>query len=252
MNDHNKIQKNFYNKAFENEKSWKETDFSNSTKFFIERFINFAISPDVKKVLEIGCGNGMLTHFLLKKPLQVTAVDISEKAIESIKNQFALEIGQGKLELACTNIIEFMKNTDEKYDVIIGSGIIHHIEKKYWEHFFSLVYEKLNPEGVFACGPEPNAGGLFSLAWRSAGFFYKLFGMDYDWEVEKGTFDMIPKSLKHSLEQAGFSTPEVASFQLMPHFHIRTLEYIDKKLISYIQGKFSLYIIVKGKKQITV
>jgi 2-polyprenyl-3-methyl-5-hydroxy-6-metoxy-1,4-benzoquinol methylase len=248
MDNYHEIQKNFYNKAFENEKSWKETDFSNSTKFFIERFINSVISPDATKILEIGCGNGLLTFFLLKKSLQITAIDISEKAIESMKNQFTSEIDQRKLNLLCADILEFMKNTDQKFDVIIGSGIIHHIEKKYWEHFFSLVCEKLNPGGVFACGPEPNAGGLYSLAWRSARFFYKLFGMDYDWEVEKGTLDMIPEDLKYSLKQAGFSAPEIAPFQMIPHFHINILEDIDKKLISYIQGKFSFYIIVKGKK----
>jgi len=252
MSDNKIVQKIFYDKAFETEAVWNESSLSDSTKYFIERFIDRALRPGSKKVLEIGCGNGFLTHYLLKRPIQLTAIDISEKAIENMRRQFSSEIHQGKLKLGCTDIIKFLEHADEKYDAIVGSGIIHHIEKKEWDNFFRLAHQRLAPSGIFACGPEPNAGGLYSLAWPFAGFFYRLFGMDYNWEVEKGTLDMIPKDLKLALEKAGFQNPEILPFQLLPHFHIKMLEYIDRKLIKHVSGNMSFYIIVKGKKAQTI
>jgi 2-polyprenyl-3-methyl-5-hydroxy-6-metoxy-1,4-benzoquinol methylase len=248
MKNSKQLQKIFYDKAFETETVWSESNISDSTRYFIQRFINCAIQPGSKKVLEIGCGNGLLTFFLLKKQLQITSIDISEKAVENMHKQFSGEIHQGRLKLKCADILEFLEGADEKYDVIIGSGIIHHIEKKEWKNLFQLAHKSLAPDGVFACGPEPNAGGLYTLAWPFAKFFYRLFGMDYRWEVEKGTFAMVPKNLKSALRKSGFQNTQILPFQIIPHFHIKLLEYIDRKLIRYAKGKLSFYIVVRGEK----
>ena len=50
--------------------------------------------------------------------------------------------------------------------------------------------------------------------------------MEYDWEVEKGTLDMTPKDLKFALKKAGFQNPEVAPFQVIPHFHSKIFHKI--------------------------
>lgn len=248
MSENKEIQKNFYDKHFGKERARSSTDFSKSTKYFTNRFLDAVLRPGAEKILEIGCGNGFLTFFLLKRSANITAVDISSKAIENMRGQFSSEVGQGKLKLECGDLIEFLENSDETFDAIVGSGVIHHIEKENWDKLFSLSLDKLKPGGVFACGPEPNAGGLYGLCWRFAKFSYRLFGMDYDGEVEKGTLNMIPKNLKLFLKRAGFHNPEVAPFQIIPHFHIKILEYIDKKLIKYVKGKISLYVIVRGEK----
>jgi len=248
METNKTAQRNYYNKAFGKKHTWNEPNFSDDTKYFVERFLDMVVSSGTKKILEIGCGNGFLTFFLLKRSANITAVDISGKAIENMRNQFSGEIGQGKLKVECADILEFLESTEERYDVIIGSGIIHHIEKKDWNNLFQSARESLAPDGIFACGPEPNAGGLYAFVWPFAKFFYRLFGMDYNWEVEKGTFDMIPKNLKLALRKAGFHNPEIAPFQVIPHFHSKILECIDKKLVKHVRGKISLYIIVRGKK----
>ncbi|MDP1845633.1 MAG: class I SAM-dependent methyltransferase [Candidatus Moranbacteria bacterium] len=248
MRENGKIQKKFYDKYFGEESAWSSADFSDDTKYFTNRFLDAVLRPESRKILEIGCGNGFLTFFLLKRSTNMTAVDVSSKAIENMRGQFSSEIGQGKLRLECGDLIEFLENSNETFDAIVGSGIIHHIEKESWDKLFSLSCEKLKPGGVFSCGPEPNAGGLYGRCWRWAKFFYKLFGMDYDWEVEKGTLNMIPSNLESSLKKAGFHNPEVAPFQVIPHFRSKILAYFDKKIIEYASGRLSLYIIVKGEK----
>jgi len=240
-------QKNYYDRTFEKKFAPGKTNFSDDTKYLVERFLDTSVGPGAKKVLEIGCGNGFLTFFLLKKYADITAVDISGRAIENMRDRFSEEIGRGKFKPKCADILEFLKHADEKYDAIIGSGIVHHIEKASWSDLFHLSYENLAPNGIFACGPEPNAGGLYRFCWPFAKFFYRLFGMDYNWEVEKGTLDMIPKDLKLALEKAGFQDPEILPYQAIPRFHLKFLEYIDKQLTKRIKGKRSFYFIVKGK-----
>lgn len=242
------IQKRFYDKHFGSKFARGSADFSESTAYFTNRFLDSVLKPGSKKILEIGCGNGMLTSFLLQRKAEITAVDISEKAIENMQYQFSGEIQQGKFKLKCADILDFLESADEKYDVIIGSGIVHHIEKGDWGKLFALSFERLKSGGIFACGPEPNAGGLYRFCWRFAKFFYRIFGMEYDREVEKGTLGMIPKDLKFALKKAGFQSPEVAPFQAIPHFHLKFLAQIDKKMIRYISGRLSLYTIIKGKK----
>lgn len=248
MDNSKEVQKKYYNRHFAKDNNWNDVCFESGSKYFIERFIDSAIRPEAKKVLEIGCGNGLLTFFLLKRSVNITAIDISGRAIENMRHQFAGEIREGLLELKCADVIEFLKSTDEKYDAIIGSGIIHHIKKEDWKNLFQSARRGLVPGGIFACGPEPNAGGLYALAWPFARIFYKLFGMEYNWEVEKGTIDMISSDLKAALKESGFQAPEILPFQCIPHFHIKMLEYIDKKLIKHFRGRISLYIIVRGKK----
>lgn len=248
MQDNKELQKKYYNKTYQKEHVWDDSSLSKSTKYFTERFIEIAINSETKKILEIGCGNGLLTFFLLKRPVIITAVDISDKAIENLKNQFSEEISQRKLNLECADMIEFLENSAEKFDAIVGSGIIHHIAKNDWDRLFRLVYEKLNPGGVFACAPEPNAGGIYQITWRWAKFFYKIFGIEYDWEVERETLGMLPKKLMASLQKAGFSKTEILPFQTIPHFHLSILAYFDKLILDRIDGRLAMYIIIKGEK----
>jgi len=248
--ENNKIQKKFWDNNFEKENKPDNSDFSRDIKYFKERFLDIVINPEAKKILEIGCGNGMLTFFLLKRKIKIIAIDISEKAIANLNRWFSEEIRSGKLRLVCSDLLEFLANSRENFDVIVGAGIIHHIEKKDRKKLFRLVYQRLNPGGIFACGPEPNAGGLYALAWRLAGIFFRIFGMKYDWEVEKETLNMKSGAIKRELKKAGFGKYDIMPFQCIPHFHLRILELMDRKIINHVRGKFSMYIIVKGEKNV--
>lgn len=248
MANNNEIQKKFWNDNFEKESKADDSSFSGDITYFKERFLNVAIKSEANKVLEIGCGNGMLTFFLLKRKFNITAIDISEKAINNMSQWYQKEIEDEKLKLFCGDLMEFLENSSEKFDAIVGSGIIHHVEKKDREKLFRLAYEKLNPGGIFACGPEPNAGGPYAIAWKFAKIFYKMFGVEYDWEAEKETLNMKPNVLKAELKNAGFENFGIDPFQCIPHFHLGMLEFFDKKIINHAKGGFSFYITVRGEK----
>lgn len=243
------IQKKFYDNAFGTAHIYKDADFPESSQYLNNRFLDIAIKKDARNVLEIGCGDGLLTFFLLKRSINITAVDISSKAIENMRKQFSGDISSGKLRLVNDNLVDFLEKNREEFDVIIGSGIIHHIEKSDWDKLYSLIYKKLKPGGVFSCAPEPNAGGLYRVCWRFARYFYKLFSIDYDWEVERNTLNMISNKLEFSLKKAGFSNAEILPFQSIPYFHSKFLARLDKSILGKLKGKYAMYIIIKGRKE---
>lgn len=243
------LQKQWYDKIFQ-KNQWSESKISADTKYFTERYLNLLGDLSGKKVLEIGCGDGLLTYFLLqRKEKKIFGVDISKTAIKNAKTQFAKDVDKGRLLLICDDIINYLGNKkDEKFDLIVGSGILHHIEKNQLRKLLTLVNGKLKKGGVFACAPEPN--GLFPLNifWRLAPLVYRLFGIDYSWQVEKGTLNMRAPFLRQILAESGFGVKSIKPFQLIPHFRLNFLVSLDKFLIDRFSFGIPMYIIVYGKK----
>ena len=94
----------------------------NSSDYFISERINFEDLRD-KKVLEIGCGTGLITYNLAKIGAEVTAIDISEKSLEIAKRRterFNVKYYWGNAE-KLSNIIPI-----EPYDYICVFGVLHH------------------------------------------------------------------------------------------------------------------------------
>lgn len=78
-----------------------------------------------KKVLEYGCGPGSLALDLAKCGAEVFAIDISDVAIEQIKAKAESE----GLHINCSVMdAEALTYDDDYFDVICGSGILHHLD----------------------------------------------------------------------------------------------------------------------------
>ena len=78
-----------------------------------------------KNVLDFGCGNGVYAEKVVKfNPSQITAIDISEKAIEIAKSK-----NLKKIEYIVENC-ENTKLTSNNFDLIYGTGILHHLNLK--------------------------------------------------------------------------------------------------------------------------
>lgn len=94
-----------------------------------------------KRALEYGCGPGSSAFDLAKSGADVTAIDISDVAI----NQ-ALEIAHSEgLELAAKVMdAENLTFEDASFDLICGSGILHHLDLK---RSYSEIRRVLNADG---------------------------------------------------------------------------------------------------------
>jgi len=85
---------------------------------------------DFKTCLEIGCGTGKNTEFLISKADEILAIDISEEMISKAKEK----INSEKVKFHLADINENWNFTKEKYELICFSLVLEHIENL--EHIF--------------------------------------------------------------------------------------------------------------------
>ena len=75
-----------------------------------------------KNILDFGCGNGVYSEKVINfNPSKLTAIDISEEAIEAAKIK-----GNNKIDFKVENC-ENTKFSSDSFDIIYGVGILHHL-----------------------------------------------------------------------------------------------------------------------------
>ena len=77
------------------------------------------------KLLDVGCGGGILSESLAIKGANVSAIDLSKQAIE-IAKLHALETGV-KIQYQKTDIEVFAKNHQHQFDVITCMELLEHV-----------------------------------------------------------------------------------------------------------------------------
>lgn len=92
--------------------------FKESTYYPVYEFLK---DKDHLKILEVGCGYGYLSYALHKNGFNVQAIDIAKDAINYARKNF----GDYYFNM---NINEYSKQTDEKFDLIIATEVIEHLE----------------------------------------------------------------------------------------------------------------------------
>lgn len=83
------------------------------------------------KVVDYGCGTGRVSLILLSKGINVVAVDVSQeslKKLEKLNKQYKSK-KWGKLTT-------FTEIPDEKYDIIVGADVLHHVPIDQTLNFF--------------------------------------------------------------------------------------------------------------------
>ncbi|HXQ44750.1 MAG TPA: class I SAM-dependent methyltransferase [Acidimicrobiales bacterium] len=112
-----------------------------------ERFLD-AIAPPAR-VLEYGCGEGSAAFDLARRGVAVTGIDISPIGIDHA-NQEAAAAGLSTAEFVVMDA-ENLTFADGDFDVVCGSGILHHLDL---ERALDEVARVLSPHG-HACFQEP-------------------------------------------------------------------------------------------------
>ncbi len=135
------------------------------------------------KVLDVGCGAGSHSLYLQKeKNLEVTAIDISEKAVEACRLR-------GISDVLKIDILEF--NSTEKFDTILllmnGTGIFGKLEhvSKYLEKLKSLLAENgqilIDSSDIIYMFDEDEDGGK----WISGDGYYGELEFTISYKGEK-------------------------------------------------------------------
>ena len=119
-------EKDFHNKLQSQKKARFENVFYKALYNMYEDFNSLIFKKANRKiVLDYGCGIGSITEKVIKfSPEKLVGIDISEisinKAIESAKNQNL------HIEYSVDNC-ENLKLKEKSFDLVFGSGILHHL-----------------------------------------------------------------------------------------------------------------------------
>jgi len=96
-----------------------------------------------KKILEIGCGNGVGTKFIQEffQPHEFIATEYDERLVEvaQIKNKgsrFVIEAGNA------TNL----RFANDEFDAVVGLSVIHHIPN--WRDCIDELHRVIKPDGL--------------------------------------------------------------------------------------------------------
>jgi ubiquinone/menaquinone biosynthesis C-methylase UbiE len=118
-------EKEFHNEAFATNKRKRVKKYYKTTDRS-KQFYKDKIHEDVagKTVLEYGCGPGSQAFSLARAGARVTAIDISDVAIEQTKE----EADRKGVEIECFVMdAENLTFEDASFDRVCGSGILHHL-----------------------------------------------------------------------------------------------------------------------------
>lgn len=177
-----------------------------------------AATPNITKILDIGCGAGNNTIKLLRSYDQSFDTDLNDlsqamldRASERVSQETSGKVTTIHGDFRTANLKE------NSYDVIIAAAVLHHLrDEQDWFDAFSKIYKLLKPGGSFWITDlvTHENQGVHDLMWKRYGdYLEEQVGSDYRQKV----FDYIdledsPRSTIFQLDlmkKVGFSSVDI-------------------------------------------
>ncbi|MEK6981980.1 MAG: class I SAM-dependent methyltransferase [Candidatus Micrarchaeota archaeon] len=99
------------------------------------------------RILDIACGSGNYSIYLAKLGFDVTAIDISEKAIKIAKEK--AKVAEVKINFITGDFLEYSFE-EKKFDFIFDYSIMHHITPDDILHYTKKEISLLDKDGILA------------------------------------------------------------------------------------------------------
>lgn len=100
-----------------------------------------------KRILDVGCGDGLNAVILAMLGADVTGIDISPKAIEVARRRAELNNVSHKAKFICSPI-ETAALPDKYFDIVWGDGVLHHVIDEL-EPILQYLRRSLKSDGYF-------------------------------------------------------------------------------------------------------
>lgn len=134
MKDKNMIAVDTYNKIAQEYDKEFGNDYSDTP--YVDKFLNYL---EGKKVLDIGCGVGNLTKYIMDKGFNVEGIDVSKEMLNIAKQKYS------DIKFYEMNMKEI--TLSKKYDGIMLAYSLFHLTKKEVIEVLPKYYDLLNSKG---------------------------------------------------------------------------------------------------------
>lgn len=178
---------------------------------WLEKFDDIIMGTQ-KPILDLGCGGGNDTLYLISKGKQVISCDQSPSAINNIRKNFP-EVYDAK----CFNMLDGLPFEDEAFDVVIADLCLHYFLKSDTEKILNDIRRILTPGG--------------HLILRVNSINDVLHGAGQGPEIEHHVFEMEGKTIKRF-----FNEEDIRSF-----FKDFTIEYLKEEIMTRYKLEKRLY-----------
>ncbi len=161
------------------------------------------------KILDIGCGGGLISEPLARLGGEVTGIDASEKNIKVAK----LHSKKNNLNINYLNKSPEQLNNSEKFDIILNLEVVEHVENV--DLYIKSCSNLLKKNGIMFTATlnrtivsyiKAIVGAEYILRWLPIG--------THDWNKF-----IKPEELEKKLSSANFSTIDVKGLEFNPLFN---------------------------------
>lgn len=120
-----------------------------SQDFFLSKFLKISYLPYQGKILEAGCGTGYTTHIIsnLRRDTKITAIDFSRGSLDYASN-FSKKNDYTNIQFQWMDLRDIQ--LDDEYDMLICSGVLHHIKNP--QPIFHNLCKLVKKNGIVAVG----------------------------------------------------------------------------------------------------
>jgi SAM-dependent methyltransferase len=98
------------------------------------------------RILEVGCGMGLYTFYLLRRGYRVEGPELSPAQVEWFK---AFDGGSYGVPVLCADILYYGTRFAGRFDAVIGFFVLHHLHNL--PACFSSIVSILNPGHCVSC-----------------------------------------------------------------------------------------------------
>ena len=146
-------------------------------KSFYRYFISNKASVDI---LDLGCGDGIITHELLNidKSIRATLIDGSDDMLQKAKERLKDYPDMLFQNISFQEIIQ-QGQLNNTYDFIVSSQAIHHLKKDQKIKFYEIIYSHLHPAGFFmntdvTIAPDDSLEQWYMKLWQEWMYIEKI------------------------------------------------------------------------------
>lgn len=173
-----------------------------------------------EKILDLGCGDGVLTKKLVDLGCEVTAVDSSVPQIEAAR----------KLGLNAHAISGEELPYQEEFDAVFSNAVLHWIKRA--DAMLAAVYRSLKPGGRFVA----ECGGQGCVHKIQTALVQALNRRGLDGDARVPWYFPTPGDYATRLERAGFRVDTIALIPRPTPLPGDIIDYLETFALNFLQG----------------